>query len=467
MAPIYTGVADASGNWSAAVTDELPLGVYSVRARQSRNGVHFGPLSDPFEMSVDPASPISGTPASLYFSFVDGVYFRNGAWVPPASAFDFARGSAGTYFDADGLLQTAGTNVLRFDHDPVTLEPRGALIEGARTNSITRSEAFENAAWTKSRASVTANATVAPDGEMSADKIIASVDLATHRVWNFITKATSALTYTASCFFKAGELPEAQLRVFEAAEANAVNLSVDLGTGATSLGAAGMTVIAYGSIDCGNGWWLVWLTFTTTTNDFLFISPHVGNGAFAGDGTSGVYIWGAQLELGAFRSSCIKTDATAITRAADILTVGPVGSVPFEGWNSTEGTILADVGPIPAGTAAFLWAMGTGSDAIGVRTQSNNRAYVYNLIGGVNNGIDAGPFSSGKVAYAFKSGDSAVAVNGGAAVTSAGTFTLPPATFPFSAGAYLNGGQSIFTTLCSLSYFPKRLSNAELQALTS
>ena len=51
------------------------------------------------------------------------------------------RSGNGTFFGSNGLLQTAGTNVARFDFDPVSLTRRGLLFEGQATNVLTYSEA--------------------------------------------------------------------------------------------------------------------------------------------------------------------------------------------------------------------------------------------------------------------------------------------------------------------------------------
>ena len=52
----------------------------------------------------------------------------------------FTRGSTGTYFGSDGLMRTAGVNEPRFDHDPVTGQSLGLLVEESRTNLYTRSD---------------------------------------------------------------------------------------------------------------------------------------------------------------------------------------------------------------------------------------------------------------------------------------------------------------------------------------
>ena len=88
----------------------------------------------------------------------------------------FTRASTGTYVGSNGTLRTAGINEARFDHSPLTLESLGLLVEEARTNLLLRSEEFDNASWTKTRSSVTANAITAPDRTLTGDKLIDSTD---------------------------------------------------------------------------------------------------------------------------------------------------------------------------------------------------------------------------------------------------------------------------------------------------
>ena len=83
----------------------------------------------------------------------------------------FSRASTATFVGADGLIQTAATNVARFDHDPVTRESLGLLVEEARTNLITYSEQLNNTGWFKNLVTVSANAGVAPDGTFTADQV--------------------------------------------------------------------------------------------------------------------------------------------------------------------------------------------------------------------------------------------------------------------------------------------------------
>ncbi|WP_156920677.1 phage head spike fiber domain-containing protein [Fundidesulfovibrio putealis] len=84
----------------------------------------------------------------------------------------YTRASSATVTDSTGKLRIVGNNKPRYDHDPLTGICKGLLIEEQRTNLLYPSEDFSNAAWTKTRATITANAAVAPDGTMTADKLV-------------------------------------------------------------------------------------------------------------------------------------------------------------------------------------------------------------------------------------------------------------------------------------------------------
>src|SRR3569623_2144584 len=102
----------------------------------------------------------------------DGVEYGSYAAWAATRTLSVSVDTDATYFDAAGVMQNAGANALRFDHDPNTLTSYGLLLEGARTNLCTKSVALNNAAWTGVRVTTSADQVAAPDGTTVADNIL-------------------------------------------------------------------------------------------------------------------------------------------------------------------------------------------------------------------------------------------------------------------------------------------------------
>jgi hypothetical protein len=244
--------------------------------------------------------------------------------VLPRLALDFVTGvldprvtvlralNTATAINSSGFVAIVNANLPRFDYDPVTLAPKGILIEEQRTNLVTFSEQFDNAAWSKLNASIAANATAAPDGTATADLLVPNTTLAQHRVDGATTIPATAHTW--SCFVKAAGYGFAWLRI---GSSGAV---FDLSTGAASSIAPGVTV---GAQAFANGWWRFSVSVIAAGNDAVRINvlPTLSTTNFAGDGTSGIFIWGAQLEAGDFATSYIPTVASQVTRTADVVSM--------------------------------------------------------------------------------------------------------------------------------------------------
>ena len=262
--------------------------------------------------------------------------FANSKTIDPR--ITFSRASSATYFDEKGVMRTAPAGVPRIDFDPETGECKGLLIEEQRTNLLTYSEQFYNAAWTKGRVSVVENAVISPDGTLTANKLVEDTTASnTH----FITKTKNATSnaMTFSCYAKAAERTRFQLQAYEAiTPASPVSVLFDLSTG-TVVSSTGNTTSGY-MVPVGNGWYHCVATGTaalvSTTWNIRLASGSVTS--YTGDGTSGIYIWGAQLEAGSFPTSYIKTEASEVTRAAD---TAVMTGTNFSDWANSVGTILA------------------------------------------------------------------------------------------------------------------------------
>jgi hypothetical protein len=250
------------------------------------------------------------------------------------SRITFTRGGIGTYTGYDGLIKSAASNEARFDHNPITGESLGLLIEEQRTNLLTYSENFDNAIWTKGNSTIIPNAAIAPDGTLTADKYVESTANGAHSTV-YVFNAVSGNTYTASYYIKSGERTEAIIGFdpslgFSTYQYGRFNLVTGVAT--TFLGSPTLSITAV-----GNGWYRCSVTATATgTGSNAQVSIQIHNGAtniYTGDGTSGLYIWGAQLEEGAFATSYIPSADSFTSRASTGTFIGSNGLIQSAATN--------------------------------------------------------------------------------------------------------------------------------------
>jgi hypothetical protein len=205
------------------------------------------------------------------------------------------RASSGTYVGSDGVLRSAVTNLLLRSEDA-------------------------NTGFSKLRSSVSSDVIAAPTGTVTADKIVEdSTASATHFIYRYPT-ITANTTYTYSVFLKSAGRSHALIGFGNNIEGNGVRVGVDLSAGTVG------TPFAFGSgsgaaasiQSFGNGWYRVVLSGiadTTSTAGLctIYLATSVltsGTPSYTGDGTSGIYVWGAQLEQSATVGEYIPTTST-------------------------------------------------------------------------------------------------------------------------------------------------------------
>ena len=382
------------------------------------------------------------------------------------SRIAFTRASTATYFDEFGVMRTAPANTPRIDFDPVTGECKGLLIEESRTNLLTYSEQFQNAAWTTANVTVHTDAVVAPDGTLTSDKIVENATTGFHAVSRSIT--SSKATHAISCYIKAGGRTSVEINIYDGpAGTTKASVFFDLSSGTVL-----KQNIGTGSIQSvGNGWYrcaVITSSELSSGSSTCYIRITQGtNLSYSGDGYSGIYIWGAQLETGDFHTSYIKTESSQVTRAADNASMTGAN---FSSWYRQDEGAMQAVFSAPNAESSLakhvFAARGSGSEEaasrVGLLTVNNNSRAQFFVT--TNNIVQcqliaqssySGVFN---VVGAYKENDFAAAGSGFSLSTD--TSGTTPRVAEAIIGLNLNGH------IKRLTYYPKRLSNQQLQALT-
>lgn len=224
------------------------------------------------------------------------------------------RATTATRVNASGLIESVAVNIPRLDY--LNSACPSLLVEPQRTNVQTYSEDFSNAIYLQIGATITTNTNVSPDGNTTADRLTEDTSTGFHCI-DILNPPVVAGSYTVSVFVKANGRTKFQILGFFALTGN-VNFDLTLGTATTTAPALNGKIENY-----GNGWYRCSATFTNLTvvgSQILFnILNDAGSNSYTGNGTSGLILWGAQVELGAYPTSYIPTVASTVTRNADVL----------------------------------------------------------------------------------------------------------------------------------------------------
>jgi hypothetical protein len=351
----------------------------------------------------------------------------------------------------------------RFDYDPVTLAPKGLLVEEQRSNLLTYSSDFSNAVWVKS-ADVTVSAGVtAPDGGASQQfTVTASTTIGIRQE---VAVAATSATYTIYAKQGSGatDLNKFILRNTSTAT-NLVNISIDYSTGVVT-GDGGSATSA------GNGWWRIQLVAATGITSGNLIRVFVGG--VGGTETAGefAYFWGAQLEAGAFATSYIPTVASQVTRAADSASI--IGNNFARWYNQTQGTVFAEysVNGLNPGTANAAYGItdNTINNHITGRTSASGTTNFQVRVGGVNqaalNSVTTAVGAVVKSAGAYALNDFSFTANAGTVQTDT-SGTLPFVT-QMQIGGLTSSENPLNGHLARLAFYNRRLANTELQGITA
>jgi hypothetical protein len=391
----------------------------------------------------------------------------------------FTRSSGGSYVGADGLIKYAGVNEARFDHDPSTGESLGLLIEEVRTNLATFSEDWQSF-HVRENVDFVLNDVISPDGTLTADKLVCTAG----GIFNsgLIQKITSISAntswYTCSWFIKNNGAKESNLQIAHSG-GTFISFTVkinwtsgDTPTFLQSSASGTANRIIHPVQKFPNGWFRFSISQQNNgTGTSLTNRIYVSSNTSTVNGDS-IYSWGSQMELGQFPTSYIPTLGSTRTRAADNASI--TGKNFSEWYRQDEGTIYANWRfPVTPSSFPRIWqfnegATGSPANTFSISTNlfSNNRfgARAQNV--GLFDDFRfpmATVNKSMRSAMALKAGQIAYVGNGTTPGTNAGA--MPSGIDRCFIGSVSNG-LYLTGTISRLTYFPKRLPNEQLIALT-
>ena len=406
----------------------------------------------------------------------------------------FTRASSGTFVGSNGLIQSAGNNVARFDHDPVTLACKGLLIEESRTNNCYNSNLLTSASWSLTGATI-ATSDTAPDGS-SAFEITETLAVSGHNIANTggatstpAASITSGVTYTLSVFAKksTGSVDWIQLTGTGVQFGTAQYANFNLATGAIG----NYTGVTSGTVpkmeQFPNGWWRCSMTLTATaTGTGNAIPVQFTNNtdtttrapSYLGSTANKVKLAMAQFEAGSFATSYIpNVGSSGVIRSADVCSIS--GSAFSGFYNPLEGSLSASAifnAPLAGLTGQIIVDINdttANNRTRFIRNASTGFLQYANTVGGTQDVTIAGSTAMitgavTKIAGCMKANDFTIYLNNVSQgvdttcvmQTAPTTFTIGDVSSGLATRAFING------TISSIRYYRKRLPNAKLQALT-
>lgn len=360
----------------------------------------------------------------------------------------YSRASSATYFDSSGVLQTAAVDEPRIHYLQDGSGYYGFYVEGSSTNICKYSDELSNAVWNK---------TVAEDitVEENIDSLMPGVNWSTvtvsntsHSIWQILT-VSAETTYTISFYAKRGTLTDCKYRVWDNSNS--------------------ATIVAltsyYNEINSSN-WTRVELTFTTPVGCAeIFFWPLRESGV-----TGTIYLGGFQIEQQSFATSYIPTTTASASRAAD---VASIDLTKVSWFNSSEGTLYIYVAMSSDENIQRIISIDNNSttDRIELITIDNDSFQGTVRENSIGTCFATTPGSVdlttvNEAAFGFKENNAASAINGSVTTTDT-TVTMPNNLVKFRIGRDVQGLYPGFMVLSEIRYYSKRLTNAQLQAITS
>jgi hypothetical protein len=386
---------------------------------------------------------------------------------PFTSLITVTRSTTANYVAPSGFVRPAAINEPALTCDPANGEYLGLLVEPEATNVVLYSSAFDNAVWAKNDITVTAAAASSPSNAVDACRLTPTATTASHYVSQSLGVLSTSTTYTISVYAKADGYSRLVLQTGSASGwAADVSTVFDLSSGVIQSGVGVIEKSARGYYRCS-------ITNTTSASStartmLIGVANTAGVLSHAGNGTSGLFVWGAQGVAGSIAASFIATTGSAVTRTAGSIVI-TIGASSW--WRADEGSIFVEFAPVAGmeSTSRVLLNMtdGTGSHRITIGTHTSKAVTLYSSVGGTMSTTSLYTVGQkNRVAISYKAGEFSLAMNGVTPVTSSG-LSIPASPVTTARIGSLDAGTlQPSCAIGRLSFFSRALPTSTLQAMT-
>jgi len=387
--------------------------------------------------------------------------------IPNSGAVDFDVTRATTAYrtNASGILESVASGVPRLDY-PIGGGCPSLLVEPAATNLLLQSQTLQTT-WTAGDVTLSVNATPAPDGTTTAEKIVVNATNTFHQLDQVPTLADNT-TYTISVFAKKAELNWVSFACSNKASTTYIAwFNLDTGVVGTIQAGATARITPF-----GNGYFRCEMSFPSqtgagTTRQRIRVNSADNQFTWLGNGTDGIFLWGAQLETGSVATSYIPTAAATATRNADV--ISKTGVSGFIG--QAFGTIYAEVDvsravlgtilTIDAGNTSDYFTIvkiATGAIRVNIKKTSTSAVTLF-----TSSALSIG---SHKIGFGYENGNYVLYIDGVLIATSSNSTDYPTAAL--SRVELSSTSYGVFNDrIRAAAIYPTRLTNSQLSALTT
>jgi hypothetical protein len=430
------------------------------------------PIGKVYKITLDVSNLGSGESIKIRYPFQDTSINANGSHTvigvgDTVNFFRITPNSSTATFSIDNVSikeVISGFDTPRLEYpmiDGVVSGCPSLLLEPQRTNLVKYSEDFDNAVWTTSNVIKSSNSSISPSGNLNADLVYPSSSGSLRRILQSVT-ILNANTYTSTVFLKYSGIAWVFV---DGVNGNSTWFNIQSGVIGT-IGASNTAAIK----DFGNGWFRCSVTATSTSTtgySYLSFSDADNSTSVTANGTSGVYIWGAQLEEGSYPTSYIPTNGSAVTRLAEVCNSSGDAST----FNDSEGVLMAEISALANDGTSRRIAISDGSysNRIYLEFDEVSNKIFFNIISGGNSyfitytSLDL--TISSKIALKYKLNDIALWFNG----IKVGENPIAIMPINLSELAFDDGGNTskFYGKTKQIQYFQTALTDNELEELTS